>query len=60
MIEYHFRVPSAAVFTLYSYSKALEYLLEYPTAASLNEYDGDFLNSDLFAQGRPACNGILD
>jgi hypothetical protein len=29
-IEYRFRVPSAAVFTLYSYSKALEYYLEYP------------------------------
>jgi hypothetical protein len=29
-IEYRFRVPSAAVFTLYSYSKALEYPLEYP------------------------------
>jgi hypothetical protein len=27
MIEYRFRVPSAAVFTLYSYSKALEYPL---------------------------------
>jgi hypothetical protein len=25
MIEYRFRVSSAAVFTLYSYSKALEY-----------------------------------
>jgi hypothetical protein len=35
MIEYRFRVPSAAVFTLYLYSKALEYLLEYPTAGSL-------------------------
>jgi hypothetical protein len=27
MIEYHFRVPSATVFTLYLYSKALEYPL---------------------------------
>jgi hypothetical protein len=35
MIEYRFRVPSATVFTLYSYSKALEYPLEYPTADSL-------------------------
>jgi hypothetical protein len=35
MIEYRFRVPIAAVFTLYSYSKALEYPLEYPTASSL-------------------------
>jgi hypothetical protein len=35
MIEYRFRVPSAAVFTLYSYSKALEYRLEYATAGSL-------------------------
>jgi hypothetical protein len=30
-IEYRFRVPSAPIFTLYSYSKALEY----PTAGSL-------------------------
>jgi hypothetical protein len=30
MIEYRFRIPNAAVFTLYSYSKALEYPLEYP------------------------------
>jgi hypothetical protein len=29
MIEYRFRVPNAVVFTLYSYSKALEYPLEY-------------------------------
>jgi hypothetical protein len=35
MIEYRFRVPSAAVFTLYSYSKTLEYHLEYATAGSL-------------------------
>jgi hypothetical protein len=33
-IEYRFRVSSAAVFTLYSYSRALEYSLEYPTAGS--------------------------
>jgi hypothetical protein len=40
-IEYHFRVSNAAVFTLYSYSKALEYLLFFlslstgsPTAVS--------------------------
>jgi hypothetical protein len=35
MIEYRFRVPSAAVFTLYSYSKALEYRFRVPTAGSL-------------------------
>jgi hypothetical protein len=34
-IEYRFRVPSAAVFTLYSYSKALEYRFRVPTADSL-------------------------
>jgi hypothetical protein len=37
MIAYHFRVPSAAVFTLYSYSKALEYRFRVPTAGSLRE-----------------------
>jgi hypothetical protein len=36
-IEYRFRVPSAAVFTLYSYSKALEYRFRVPTAGSLNK-----------------------
>jgi hypothetical protein len=36
MIEYRFRVPSIAIFTLYSYSKPLEYPLEYPTAGSLS------------------------
>jgi hypothetical protein len=35
MIEYRFRVPSVAVFTLYLYSKTLEYPLEYATAGSL-------------------------
>jgi hypothetical protein len=35
MIEYRFRVPSAAVFTLYSYSKILEYHFRVPTAGSL-------------------------
>jgi hypothetical protein len=35
-IEYRFRVPTAAVFTLYSYSKALEYRFRVPTAASLS------------------------
>jgi hypothetical protein len=35
MIEYRFRVPSATVFTLYSYSKALKY----PTVASLSLSD---------------------
>jgi hypothetical protein len=34
-IEYRFRVPSAAVFTLYSYSKVLEYRFRVPTAAGL-------------------------
>jgi hypothetical protein len=34
-IEYYFRVPSAAVFTLHSYSKVLEYLFRVPTAGSL-------------------------
>jgi hypothetical protein len=34
-IEYRFRVPSAAVFTLYSYSKALEYRFRVSTAGSL-------------------------
>jgi hypothetical protein len=33
MIEYRFRVPSAAVFTLYSYSKALGYEYRVKTAA---------------------------
>jgi hypothetical protein len=36
MIEYRFRVPSAAVFTIYSYSKALEYHFRVPTAGSLS------------------------
>jgi hypothetical protein len=35
MIEYRFRVPSTAVFTLYSYTKALEYRFRVPTAGSL-------------------------
>jgi hypothetical protein len=30
MIEYRFRVPSAVVFSLYSYSKALEYSFRVP------------------------------
>jgi hypothetical protein len=34
-IQYRFRVPSAADFTLYSYSKALEYHFKVPTARSL-------------------------
>jgi hypothetical protein len=34
-IEYRFRVPSAAVFTLYSHSKALEYRFRVPTAGRL-------------------------
>jgi hypothetical protein len=34
-IEYRFRVPSAAVFILYSYSKVLEYHFRVPTAGSL-------------------------
>jgi hypothetical protein len=36
MIECRFRAPSAAVFTLYSYSQALEYRFRVPTAASLS------------------------
>jgi hypothetical protein len=40
-IEYRFRVPSAAVFTLYSYSKALEYRFRVPTADSLRQQQGD-------------------
>jgi hypothetical protein len=39
-IEYRFRVPSAAVFTLYSYSKALEYRFRVPTAGSLRREEG--------------------
>jgi hypothetical protein len=38
MIEYRFRVPSATVFTLYSYSKALEYRFRVPTAGSVSEW----------------------
>jgi hypothetical protein len=34
-IEYRFRVLSAVVFTLYSYSKALEYRFRVPIAGSL-------------------------
>jgi hypothetical protein len=34
-IEFRFRVPSAAVFTLYSYSEVLEYRFKVPTADSL-------------------------
>jgi hypothetical protein len=34
-IEYRFRVLSAAVFTLYSYFKALEYRFRVPTVDSL-------------------------
>jgi hypothetical protein len=35
-IYYRFRVPSATVFTLYSYSKALEYRFRVPTVGSLS------------------------
>jgi hypothetical protein len=35
MIEYRFRVPSAAVFTLYLYSKALEYRFRVSAVGSL-------------------------
>jgi hypothetical protein len=38
IIEYRFRVPSATVFTLYSYFKALEYRFRVPTAGSLSVY----------------------
>jgi hypothetical protein len=34
-IEYRFRVSSTAIFTLYSYSKALEYRFRVPTAVVL-------------------------
>jgi hypothetical protein len=43
-IEYRFRVSSATVFTLYSYSKALEYRFRVPTAGNLSPVrseDGD-------------------
>jgi hypothetical protein len=33
-IEYRFRVPSTTVFTIYLYSKTLEYRLEYASAGS--------------------------
>jgi hypothetical protein len=52
MIEYRFRVSSAAVFTLYSYSKALEYRFRVPTAASLHAWLG-------FEAGR-VCKGVKD
>jgi hypothetical protein len=39
MIEYRFRVPSAVVFTLYLYSKALEYHFRVPTADSLSRME---------------------
>jgi hypothetical protein len=42
-IEYRFRVPSAAVFTLYSYSKSLEYA----TAGSLTTQAQTKLNEEL-------------
>jgi hypothetical protein len=46
-IEYRFRVPSAAVFTLYSYSKVLEYRFRVPTAGSLKILsDGTFDRAD--------------
>jgi hypothetical protein len=37
--EYRFRVHSAAVFTLYSYSKTLKYHFRVPTAGSLRGQD---------------------
>jgi hypothetical protein len=43
-IEYRFRVPSAAVFTLYSYSKALEYRFRVPTAGSLKRQQPEILD----------------
>jgi hypothetical protein len=42
-IEYYFRVPSTAVFTLYSYSKALEYRFRVPTAGILRSPGGTAL-----------------
>jgi hypothetical protein len=49
MIEYRFRVPSAAVFTLYSYSKALEYRFRVPTAGSLRGPVHSAYNPRLFS-----------
>jgi hypothetical protein len=48
MIEYRFRVPSAAVFTLYSYSKALEYRFRVPTTGSLTTVTVIDTSFDLF------------
>jgi hypothetical protein len=39
-IEYHFRVPNTTVFTLYLFSKALEYALEYPLDSLIDDVDG--------------------
>jgi hypothetical protein len=41
MIKYRFRVSSAVIFTLYSYSKFLEYPFKVPTADSLNQVKRD-------------------
>jgi hypothetical protein len=64
-IEYRFRVPSAAVFTLYSYSKALEYRFRVPSAGSLSTcyFVSDNNNFDLlqsFATARflIACSHV--
>jgi hypothetical protein len=47
MIEYRFIIPSAAVFTLYSYSKALEYPLEYPLRLVLVNSTLDMLSKQV-------------
>jgi hypothetical protein len=67
MIEYRFRVPSAIVFTVYSYSKASEYLFRVPTADSLtlmvygdwNVNEMDQHNSSLMMQWRYSRKKIL-
>jgi hypothetical protein len=54
-IEYRFIVPSAAVFTLYSYSKTLEYRLEYTTAGSLNNLPSETTQHDELGVGAMHC-----
>jgi hypothetical protein len=68
-IEYRFRVPSAAIFTLYSYSKALEYRFRVPTAGSLITRNGNAIHlmniinnkwqgvkQNVFAKSKPTCS----
>jgi prepilin signal peptidase PulO-like enzyme (type II secretory pathway) len=59
-IEYRFRVPSAAIFTLYSYSKVLEYPLEYPTAGSLIIISGLHLTTAYELAARLKAGSIED